>query len=157
MSKVTKQSVLGKLLKILDLVNEARHNLTVLGLDGLGNQAPAQAEVEVQVKPRKYLPTPAQQKRIEKQRFSWGIRFKRSKKIDEIRTKDGWARKSGSFRVSDRLFGTRDEARIHAKRYLKIEGHKSFEVYKVSKRPNAWVNQKTGKTNPVIGMGRTNR
>ena len=108
-------------------------------------------------KARENMPTDAQQKRIDSQKFSWGIVFVRAKRISKIKAVGGWESKPGATRTSDRRFGTRDEALIHAKRFTKIEGHKSYSVHRVAKRVNAWVNLATGKTNPVIGLGRKNR
>lgn len=69
---------------------------------------------------------------------------------------------SGSIRgnrnnPSPRRFATRREALHHGVRFTQIENHLGFYVTRSDQRPNAKVNWKTGKTNPVIGKGRTNR
>lgn len=104
----------------------------------------------------KTQPSHNQQKRIDNQRYAYGVKFVRAKKLAKIKGVTGWESKPGLVRVSERLFGTRDESLTHARRFVKIYSHKSYKVMKVNKRPNAWVNEKTGKTNPVIGLKRTN-
>jgi hypothetical protein len=71
-------------------------------------------------------------------------------------------RSDGSLRPnrknpSPRRFATKREALHHGVRFTQIEKHLGFYVTVSSSRPNAVVNWKTGKTNPVIGAGRTNR
>lgn len=106
---------------------------------------------------KKYAPTAEQQDRIDNQGFSFGIRFIRAKKLSEVKGPSGWEPSPGLTVVSARTFGTKEEAEVHAKRFQKIEGHFGYEVIEVDGGPNAWVNEKTGKTNPVIGLKRTNR
>jgi hypothetical protein len=106
---------------------------------------------------KKYTPTPAQQDKIDNQQFSFGIRFIRAKALTEVKGPGGWVPSPGLTVVSERTFGTKSEATNHAKRFRDIEGHYGFEIIEVDSPPNAWVNEKTGKTNPVIGLKRTNR
>jgi hypothetical protein len=105
--------------------------------------------------------TPAQAKALKSRKTSFGIIFTRSKTIEEVFHNDGSyskARFAGKLKVpSLRRFISKEEATAHAKRFKRIEKHKSFEIVLVKKAPNAWVNVKTGKTNPVIGRKRTNR
>lgn len=81
-------------------------------------------------------------------------------KSDPIQqNKDGssWAvryiRKAGAKDrpQSGRRFRTRDEARMHGTRFVKLKGHIGFKLEKVKEPVNAWVNKKTGLTNPAIG------
>lgn len=90
-------------------------------------------------------------------RFSFGIRFTRKKAISEVRGARGWVSSPGDTVVSNRRFKSVSEAFHHAKRFKRLEKHKSFEVIVSTKAPNAWVNPRTGKTNPLIGLKRTNR
>ncbi len=85
------------------------------------------------------IPSPAQQKLIETQKFSYGVNFLRSKPV-----------KGKSVFVSTRRFGTKKEAAHHGARFAKKHNHKDFSVVVLNERPSAWVNWKTGKTNPAI-------
>lgn len=58
---------------------------------------------------------------------------------------------------SPRRFRTESEASHHAARFKRIEKHSGFFVTESTDPVNAWVNQVSGKTNPVIGRARTNR
>ncbi len=111
-------------------------------------------------KEQKYKPTEQQRKSLYR-KTSFGIRFTRSKPIDSAVGKDGnWvkARSPGKVKfVSARRFGSVKEAITHGKRFKRIEGHAAYEVVVLKLSPNAWVNFKTGKTNPLIGAKRTNR
>lgn len=88
---------------------------------------------------------------------SYGVKFNRRKHIDKIRGPRGWVACPGLVRESQRRFATFKEAAHHGKRFTEIENHKSFSVFKSKDRVNAYVNWKTGKTNPLIGLKRTDR
>lgn len=88
-------------------------------------------------------PSPAQAALIKSQPFSYGVHFLRAKVLKKVKS-------PGAVMVSTRLFTTKKEAHQHGKRFSKIHGHKDYSVVLVNKRANAWVNWKTGKTNPVI-------
>lgn len=85
---------------------------------------------------------------------SFGVKFTRRKAITYIKGKYGWENSPGRYRVSDRRFATQKEAVHHGKRFTKIENHKSFSVFKSNDEANAYVNWRTGKTNPMIGLKR---
>lgn len=51
---------------------------------------------------------------------------------------------------SPRRFATFDEAQHHGSRFMQTEGHNGFYVIETGDPVNAWVNQATGKTNPVL-------
>ena len=108
----------------------------------------------------KYKPTAAQ-KRALRRKTSFGVKFLRSKCIYEVENASGRlvkARAPGKMEViSVRRFGSEQEARIHGRRFTRIEGHKGFKVVVLKLKPNAWVNLKTKKTNPLIGRKRTGR
>lgn len=87
-------------------------------------------------------PSPAQQKLIAAQAFSYGVHFERRKSLKEVRS-------PGAICVSQRRFSSRKEAEQHGKRFAKKHHHKGFDVVRVNKRANAWINWKTGKTNPT--------
>ena len=53
---------------------------------------------------------------------------------------------------SSRRFGSQEEATHHALRFVAKENHAGFYTVKSHQRPNAWVNWKTGLTNPVINQ-----
>ena len=105
--------------------------------------------------------TKSQRDRLRRQTYSFGVLFVRNKGIAKVKNSHGeWvaARAAGSLVVtSPRLFGTLAEAKHHGKRFARIENHKEFHVIFTEKKPNAFVNFKTGKTNPLIGRKRTNR
>jgi hypothetical protein len=65
--------------------------------------------------------------------------------------------KSHRLNPSKRRFRTKAEAVFHGSRFTRIEGHLGFYVTTTKDPVNAFVNVVTGKTNPVIGRGRTNR
>lgn len=91
---------------------------------------------------------------------SYGVLFVRSKPITKAKGATGTttARDPGEVVVeSVRRFGSAKEATIHGKRFKRIEKHQSFFVTFTNQKPNAWVNYRTGKTNPLIGAKRTNR
>lgn len=110
---------------------------------------------------RKYAPTAAQARALRTRKTSFGIVYFRSKAIKTVKNKNGdrvAARSPGKLEVpSARRFGSEKEANRHARRFVKIEGHKGYKIKQVNKRPNAWVNLKTGRTNPLIGRKRTHR
>lgn len=86
-------------------------------------------------------PAPAIAALIKSQGFSFGVAF--------IRRKAN--RRGEAVKVSTRRFSSVKEANQHGKRFTRKHGHKDFLVTYVQARANAWVNWKTGKTNPVIG------
>lgn len=88
-------------------------------------------------------PSPAQKKLIDSQDFSYGVHFLRRKALKK-------GKSPGSVCVSQRRFSSLKEAKQHGVRFTKKHKHKSFSVTIVSKRANAWINWKTGKTNPVL-------
>ena len=163
-----------------DELNDALDALDALGISGIVEELPEVASVNTsealkqidsltaqivtlratvaKLGKAKAMPTADQQYRIDHQTFSFAIRFIRAKKLTEVKGVGGWKPSPGLSVVSERTFGTEAEATAHAERFQKIEGHQGFEVYKdTSRRVNAWVNAATGKTNPVIGLKRTNR
>jgi hypothetical protein len=165
---VLKSGIVSKLAalagSIAGIISDLR-GLTADGLDAESSIADEQATDNANsqsVKPvavSKFNPTAAQQARIDSQNFSFGIKFTRSRALKEVRTTSGWkAVDNATVATSARYFGTYAEAETHAKRYVVIEKHKSFEIFTATGiAPNAWVNEATGKTNPVIGLKRTNR
>ena len=88
-------------------------------------------------------PSPEQAKLIKSQPYSFTVHFERSKVLRKVRS-------PGSVCKSLRRFGTRKEAEQHGKRFTKLHRHKGYKVLKVSQRANAWINWRTGKTNPVL-------
>jgi hypothetical protein len=90
-------------------------------------------------------PVPEIAKKIASQRFSFGVAFTRKKELRKVK-------KPGLRFMSDRRFATKAEATTHGRRFQKKHGHQKFEVVRVNKRANAWVNPRTGKTNPVVGL-----
>jgi hypothetical protein len=109
---------------------------------------------------KKFGPTP-EQRRAMRRKTSFGVVFIRRSPIDEVKNKNGdWvkARSPGKPEVTSlRRFGSVAEAKRHGSRFKRIENHKGFKVIVVKKSPNAYVNLRTGKTNPLIGLKRTNR
>lgn len=93
-----------------------------------------------------------------KQGFSYAVKFTRKAAITERSDgHGGWVEvENPGSRVltSSRRFGTAREATIHGRRFMKLEGHRKFTVVKTKDKPNAWVNLKTGKTNPLVGRKR---
>jgi len=88
-------------------------------------------------------PSPAQAKLIASQAFSYGVHFERAKVLRKVRS-------PGAICVSQRRFSSRKEAEQHGKRFARLHRHKGFDVVRVNKRANAWINWKTGKTNPTL-------
>jgi len=88
-------------------------------------------------------PSPSQKKLIDSQDFSYGVHFLRRKALKK-------GKSPGSVCVSQRRFSSLKEAKQHGVRFTKKHKHQSFAVTIVSKRANAWINWKTGKTNPVL-------
>lgn len=109
---------------------------------------------------KKFVPT-TQQKRALRRSTSFGVVFERRKAITQYRDENGnlkSVRSPGRVTfTSARRFGSENEAKRHGKRFMRLENHRSFKVITVKLAPNAWVNLRTGKTNPVIGRGRKNR
>ncbi len=108
----------------------------------------------------KTKPTQAQRASFRRS-TSYGVLFVRSKLITKALGAAGKfvpAQNAGEpVTLSARRFGSIREASLHGKRFKRIEGHKAFHVVVNDRKPNAWINYRTGKTNPVIGDGRTNR
>lgn len=98
-----------------------------------------------------------QKKALGRGGLSFGVKFTRRKYIKQIKGPKGWVDSPGNFRVSERRFATSKEANHHGKRFVEIEGHKSYSVFRSKDKVNAYVNWKTGKTNPLIGLKRTDR
>lgn len=90
-------------------------------------------------------PAPDIAARIKSQRFSFTVEFTRKKELRKVK-------KKGLIFTSDRRFSSAKEANHHGSRFAKKHGHREFHVVKVGQRANAWINWKTGKTNPVIGL-----
>jgi len=85
------------------------------------------------------IPSPEQAQRMKAQVHSYGVTFVRSK-----------PRKGVLVLHSERRFSSLKEAHHHGKRFTKKHNHAEYSVCIVQKKANAWVNWKTGKTNPVI-------
>jgi hypothetical protein len=81
---------------------------------------------------------------------SWAVNFVRKQDANG-------GVKHNNLNPSPRRFRTKEEAEHHALRFVKIESHVGFWVSPSTDHVNAYVNQVTGKTNPVIGRARTNR
>lgn len=88
-------------------------------------------------------PSPAQAALIKSQPYSYGVHFERKKVLRKVKS-------PGAICVSVRRFTSRKEADQHGRRFAKKHGHKGYDVVRTNKRANAWVNWKTGKTNPVL-------
>lgn len=108
-------------------------------------------------KAKKYQPTAAQQRAFRRS-TSFGVLFIRGRSINQVRDANGnWVMSRYPDQpvvLSVRRFGSQEEATIHGRRFKKLEGHKNFFVVLQNSKPNAWVNLKTGKTNPLIGRKR---
>lgn len=87
-------------------------------------------------------PSPDQSKRM-KIAKSFGVYFERRKALKKVRS-------PGLVCKSLRRFGSRKEALQHGKRFTRIHKHKGFKIVVLNQRPNAWINWRTGKTNPVL-------
>jgi hypothetical protein len=85
------------------------------------------------------IPSPEQAKLMKNQKHSYGVTFVRSEE-----------KKGQKVLHSDRRFSSRKEAEQHGKRFAKKHNHEEFSVCIVQKKANAWVNWKTGKTNPAL-------
>lgn len=88
-------------------------------------------------------PNCEQAKLMKSQRFSFTVHFERNKVLRKVRS-------PGAVCKSLRRFTSRKEAIQHGKRFSRIHRHKGYEVVRVAKRANAWINWRTGKTNPVL-------
>jgi len=110
---------------------------------------------------KKVIKPTAQQRKALKRKTSFGVEFTRRRAITKAKGRNGEnvkARAAGKLVVvSVRRFGSEVEAKIHGRRFTRIEGHKGFRVLLLKLSPNAWVNLKTKKTNPLIGAKRTSR
>jgi hypothetical protein len=85
------------------------------------------------------IPSVAQRELMATQLFSYGVTFQRSKAVNgEV------------ILTSTRTFTTEDEAIHHGERFSEKHGHAGFTVVPSNNKANAWVNWKTGKTNPAI-------
>ncbi len=90
------------------------------------------------------VPSPAIATAIKSQNYSFGVLFTRRKALSKPKNK-----KKGLTFVSDRRFSSPKEAKQHGKRFAAKHKHKSYAVVLIQKKANAWINWKTGKTNPV--------
>jgi len=108
-------------------------------------------------KASKYQPTAAQQRAFRRS-TSFGVLFVRGRTINKVQdAKGNWVMSRYPDQpvvLSVRRFGSEQEAKLHGRRFRKLEGHKDFFVVLQNAKPNAWVNLKTGKTNPLIGRKR---
>lgn len=127
----------------------------------LVTRKPAKKVIKKTVKKvAKYKPT-AEQVRALKRKTSFGVKFTRRKAIRKARGANGKlvqaiAPGRDTF-VSSRRFGSQKEAVIHGSRFMRIERHRAYVIVELNLKPNAWVNLKTKKTNPLIGAKRTDR
>lgn len=89
-------------------------------------------------------PSAAQASRLRNSRTSFAVNY--------VRTKDlaNGAVTANKRNPSVRRFGTAEEAQHHALRFVEKQGHLGFYITSAKARPNAWVNEKTGLTNPEI-------
>ncbi len=91
------------------------------------------------------VPAPAIASAIKSQRFSFGVLFKRRKALNKPKN-----RKKGITFTSDRRFSSAKEANQHGRRFTVKHRHSGYQVvFFQSKKANAWINWKTGRTNPV--------
>ncbi len=90
------------------------------------------------------VPAPAIAAAIKSQNFSFVVVFKRRKALNKPKNK-----KKGITFTSDRRFSSQTEANQHGRRFTAKHKHAAYQVALVQKRANAWINWKTGKTNPV--------
>jgi hypothetical protein len=88
------------------------------------------------------VPMPDQAKAMKKP-VSYGVHFTRNRVLRQVRS-------PGLVCKSVRRFSSMKEAVQHGKRFMKKHNHASYKIVKVAKRPNAWINWRTGKTNPVL-------
>lgn len=113
------------------------------------------------IKKKVVIKPTAQQNKALKRKTSFGVEFTRRKAIKTAKGRNGQAvaaRAAGkTVFLSIRRFGSEAEAKIHGRRFTKIEGHVGFRVLLLKLKPNAWVNLKTKKTNPLIGAKRIDR
>ncbi len=84
-------------------------------------------------------PAPSIEKLIASQSFSYGVNFLRRKPVKGV-----------MVNVSQRRFSSVKEAAQHGKRFAAKHRHQAYFVTVTQQRANAWVNWKTGKTNPVL-------
>jgi hypothetical protein len=99
----------------------------------------------------------ANQRKVIGRSKSFGVKFNRRKYINKIKGPKGWVACPGLVRESQRRFATIKEANHHGQRFVEIENHKSYSVFTSKDKVNAYVNWRSGKTNPLIGLKRTNR
>jgi len=93
-------------------------------------------------------PTP-KQVRAMRRLTSFGVMFERRKPITETRQGKKVRYPGKKIITSVRRFGSENEANRHGKRFMRIEKHVAYKVILVRKSPNAWVNLRSGKTNPA--------
>lgn len=129
-----------KLAKLLDKASNASCDIDELieeaqaDIDDLTNEDADDDLVETGE-----IPSPEQAKRMKAQVFSYSVTFVRRK-----------ARKGKTVLHSVRRFSSRKEAEHHGKRFTKKHNHSEFSVCIMQQKANAWVNWKTGKTNPAL-------
>lgn len=90
-----------------------------------------------------YKASPEQARKIASQKFSFTVHFVRREILRQVRS-------PGKVCKSQRRFSSPKEAEQHGKRFKRIQRHLSYSVVRVAKRANAWINWRTGKTNPVL-------
>lgn len=90
-----------------------------------------------------HKPNDEQARLIKSQAFSYGVHFQRRKVLRKVSS-------PGEICVSRRRFSSRKEADQHGKRFTKIHKHVGYDVVRVNRKANAWINWLTGKTNPVL-------
>lgn len=110
----------------MDALDEAREQAAD---EPLNNDAVARGDI----------PNAEQAELMKTQKFSFSVVFQRRK-----------ANKGKVIKESVRCFTTRQEADHHGERFTAKHNHVGWDVVRVNKKANAWVNWKTGKTNPAI-------
>lgn len=113
---------------------KARHKALERELAQLSTQIETQDEIESGDRP-----SPEQAKRIATQDHSYGVTFVRRQ-----------ARKGKLVLTSKRRFSSKKEAEQHGRRFQKKHRHQEFSVCIQHAKANAWINWKTGKTNPAL-------
>ncbi len=88
-------------------------------------------------------PNPEQARKIKNQAYSFTVHFERRKTLRRVRS-------PGAVCRSLRRFTSKEEAVQHGKRFTRIHNHKGYSVIRVNSRANAWINWRTGKTNPIL-------
>ena len=81
---------------------------------------------------------------IPDQAYSFAVNYVRKDQV-----KDGVVA-ANPRNPSVRRFATEKDARNHALRFVKEQGHRGYWLSRTNDRPNAWINPKTGLTNPAL-------